>query len=803
MGKKVAQLSELVTPAADHLVVISNDGITSKKIQYSNLVPLTSVNGQTGDAVLTLDDIAGGDDNVAFTEADKDKLDGISGIDISPFVTSADSHFWLKGQVYKGVIANYFNLIRDAYSQSGVRTLLDSAKRKGITTIRTWCFDPAVALRSLTYPLGTQLHLNPSVETDTTGFTLSAEFTRSNDTALDGTYAIKQVSDYNTYTWCSYQVTVLANTDYVWTMNYKGVTAPGASFQLPPVQWVGTTVNGSQVIDGGVISPSADWTQRQVKFNSGANTTVRLNIINFGGRNDYYYDKFHLGLAATPVLTYNEPVLKQIDFVLDEARKRGMHLILSLADGNENNYNTKAWYVTRANTIYGAGLSTSYPHIGFFTSTTVKDMYKDVPATLAERENTINGLIYKNDPAIFSWELGNELRTNRNDPSGINSASSANIALLSGPGGWADEMSTYIKTVDPNHMVGFGDMGHTWQYYASNAFGVDQDIVSNGSYYGVSYHIMIQNPNIDYLDFHIYPNQNNGTGFGYSSGGEIYGWGYRLGYPPVAHYQPSAAGFRAQIKDYIDVAHAAGKPVLCGEVGLEHFNATGNYPITSRYIFYKEFFKDFFDLVDGGDLVAPWSIVPGGTSSSFDIALDASGGEAVTDNTNDTTLVNLIKKYNDKLQFDILTSEGQVDPVFLRKQLEPQPANGGYDGIIEAGTAGTVLAFGELCYLNNNDSRWELADANDGDSYDKKLGICVLPADADGYPTKMLLMGKVRADNAFPTLIVGGAVYMSETTGAISSSKPTTTGAAHRVIGYGDTADQLYFQPDGRFHTVS
>ena len=46
-------------------------------------------------------------------------------------------------------------------------------------------------------------------------------------------------------------------------------------------------------------------------------------------------------------------------------------------------------------------------------------------------------------------------------------------------------------------------------------------------------------------------------------------------------------------------------------------------------------------------------------------------------------------------------------------------ADGKYSGIAIAGTAGAALAFGEVIYLNNDDSHWELADANESD------GLCL------------------------------------------------------------------------------
>lgn len=97
----------------------------------------------------------------------------------------------------------------------------------------------------------------------------------------------------------------------------------------------------------------------------------------------------------------------------------------------------------------------------------------------------------------------------------------------------------------------------------------------------------------------------------------------------------------------------------------------------------------------------------------------------------------------------------QLDPVLS--------ADGKWSGITETGTAGATLAFGDLCYFQASDSRWELVDANVSAGYDKKLGICVLAAASDGSATEMLLIGKIRADTNFPTLTIGSPAYMAET----------------------------------------
>jgi hypothetical protein len=127
-------------------------------------------------------------------------------------------------------------------------------------------------------------------------------------------------------------------------------------------------------------------------------------------------------------------------------------------------------------------------------------------------------------------------------------------------------------------------------------------------------------------------------------------------------------------------------------------------------------------------------------------------------------------------------------------------ADGKYSGIVEDGVAGATLAFGDICYLQTADSRWELASAdNAAAGHNLKLGVCVLAATGDASVTKILLLGKVRADAVFPTLTVGAPVYMSTTAGDIQVAAPSGTTDIVRKVGYGNTADELHFYPSNDF----
>ena len=134
-------------------------------------------------------------------------------------------------------------------------------------------------------------------------------------------------------------------------------------------------------------------------------------------------------------------------------------------------------------------------------------------------------------------------------------------------------------------------------------------------------------------------------------------------------------------------------------------------------------------------------------------------------------------------------------------------ADGKYSGIVEAGTAGAALAFGELCYLQTADSRWEKSQAAAAQiaTANLKLGMCVLAAAGDGSATTMLLFGKIRADSLFPTMTIGAPAYMSAATaGVITSTAPTgTTDFTVRKVGFANTADELFFNPSNDYVTLA
>lgn len=130
-------------------------------------------------------------------------------------------------------------------------------------------------------------------------------------------------------------------------------------------------------------------------------------------------------------------------------------------------------------------------------------------------------------------------------------------------------------------------------------------------------------------------------------------------------------------------------------------------------------------------------------------------------------------------------------------------ADGKYTGITVTGTGGATIAFGDLVTLDKDDSRWELVDisvaaAATGDARGI-IGIAVTSS-TDGGAITVMLRGIIRADANFPTLTIGAAVYAS-TTGDVVVAQPTTADYVIRIVGFGLTADEMYFCPDNTWIT--
>lgn len=319
--------------------------------------------------------------------------------------------------------------------------------------------------------------------------------------------------------------------------------------------------------------------------------------------------------------------------------------LVNISGASPSGYNvTGAWIKVLSSTqfTYQVSSSLTTPATGspvvsrpafnqaFYDDPNIRTMYKEFIDKLTSRTNTINGISYIDDDTIFSWELGNELRYDQGNDPYINTSSSTNIAALCGPGGWADVMSTYFKSKDPNHLVSYGDCGHFWNY-------VSGDYVYNGSYYGVDYNLIGQLPNVDYLDFHLYVYEDHPSF-------ALRAFGVYLGYSTT----PTAEGLTAQIKNFVSLAKSAGKPCVVGEWGVDKRNTvTTPYTAYPREAHFDKLFTDFFDV--GGDGLCIWhytSLFDDNNYNIYPAGIHTGSNTSFNVNDDDTGLRQLISRKN-------------------------------------------------------------------------------------------------------------------------------------------------------------
>ncbi|KAL3647099.1 Mannan endo-1,4-beta-mannosidase 2 [Castilleja foliolosa] len=136
---------------------------------------------------------------------------------------------------------------------------------------------------------------------------------------------------------------------------------------------------------------------------------------------------------------FNERVFRSLDYVIAEARRNGIRLMLCLVN-NLQAYGGKTQYVKWA-WDEGVGLSSS--NDSFFYDPSTRRYFKNYVKTVLTRKNTITGVEYRDDPTIFAWELINEPRC-ITDKSGDTLQD------------WIEEMSAFVKSVDRNHLLTVG-----------------------------------------------------------------------------------------------------------------------------------------------------------------------------------------------------------------------------------------------------------------------------------------------------------------------------------------------------------
>ena len=91
----------------------------------------------------------------------------------------------------------------------------------------------------------------------------------------------------------------------------------------------------------------------------------------------------------------------------------------------------------------------------FWTDEQLKADYRDLVDFLVNRRNTVNGVLYKNEPAILAWQFGNEFGSYAGDRKLNDHEFVPRVTA------WQLEMAARFKQADPNHLLmeaGGGDV---------------------------------------------------------------------------------------------------------------------------------------------------------------------------------------------------------------------------------------------------------------------------------------------------------------------------------------------------------
>lgn len=250
---------------------------------------------------------------------------------------------------------------------------------------------------------------------------------------------------------------------------------------------------------------------------------------------------------------YDTVLLEGLDYFMSELGRRGMTAVLYL----NNTWEWSGGYGTYLEWA-GAGKCPLPVDDGwdafrdfaaqFVTNDKAKAMFADHVRAIVSRTNTVTGVSYKNDPAIFSWQICNE-------PRSLDPSDSSKTAFRD----WIWSTAALIKSIDPNHMVSTGSEG----YYGCE---VDMDLFEQ----------VHSCPDIDYLNIHVWP----------------YNWRW-----VDKDNLTDSTSVAIELSDkYIDMhlatAQKLGKPIVIEEFGYPR-NGLGyskDVPVTARDIYYSHMF---------------------------------------------------------------------------------------------------------------------------------------------------------------------------------------------------------------------
>ena len=244
---------------------------------------------------------------------------------------------------------------------------------------------------------------------------------------------------------------------------------------------------------------------------------------------------------------YNDTLLRGLDYFLVELGKRDMEAVLYLGNawewsGGYSQYLKWAGYgdipLPRV-----AGYNEYVDYVSnFMKSDSAMGLFRRYVMDIVSRTNTVTGKAYRDDPAIFSWQICNEPR-----PFGEENKETFRT--------WLTETAGIIKAIDPNHLVSVGSEG---KYGCEVDLSLWEDIS--------------RSPYIDYLNIHIWPFNWGWTSRDDMNDGTV---------------QPAIDLSLEYLDEHMEVARRLHKPLVVEEFGFPRdsvgFSRSTSVSMRDRY----------------------------------------------------------------------------------------------------------------------------------------------------------------------------------------------------------------------------
>ena len=267
---------------------------------------------------------------------------------------------------------------------------------------------------------------------------------------------------------------------------------------------------------------------------------------------------------------WNEEAFVHLDKVLVEAQRNNLRVQLCLTNwwrdtGGVTQYLRWAGINDADDVQFPFGINPSRAML-FYTNETTRRLYREHLEKLVTRRNTVTGVVYRDDPTIFGWELVNEAQA-------VTSRWSERRA-------WVSEMSSYLKSLDPNHLVTPGEWGYRTAAERREWL-LDHRL-----------------PTIDYCDVHNYPREDADV------------------------YVDSPQALRPFIQNRAAAALSLNKPLVMGEFGI----GPGGYNGTPQSEWFRMFFES--NLRAGAAGAMFWILTPD-PNRGFGITYTTSRDQAV------------------------------------------------------------------------------------------------------------------------------------------------------------------------------